>query len=148
MDNKDKIIEEMAKEIECAKQGIWNGETPRNEDEDYLWHSRRIAEYLTKLGYRKLPENARVILDSKDQQYVVLSKEEYDNLKLEIQQAHHKGVQAGFDMTKFKEHSIERKASKETVEKILKFLKEHLSCMGFSIVKAYFKEQFGVEIKE
>lgn len=52
-----------------------------------------------------------------EQGHVVLTREEYDNLKLGIQKAHNKGVQAAFDMTKFKEESIKRKASKETAEK-------------------------------
>lgn len=65
---KDKIIEEMAKDIEKAKQHIWAGVRTRAEDEDYLWHSRAIAEHLMLQGYRKIPEGS-----------VVLAKEEYEN---------------------------------------------------------------------
>ena len=108
MKDNEKQIEEMAREIEHAKQGIWASVLTREEDEDYLWHSRRIAEHLTSLGYQKV---------DKDKQ-IVLSREEYDNLKLEIQKAHHKGVRVGFDLTKYKENSIEQ-VRKETAREIL-----------------------------
>lgn len=65
MEEKEKQIEEMAKEIEKAKQNIWAGVRTRAEDEDYLWHSRAIAEELYNADYRKIPEGS-----------VVLSKEE------------------------------------------------------------------------
>lgn len=48
--------------------------------------AEQTAETLYNAGYRKPPEDS-----------VVLSREEYDNLKLELQKAHNKGVQAGFD---------------------------------------------------
>lgn len=47
-------IEEMAKEIEKAKQHIWASVRTQAEDEDYLWHSRAIAEHLTAQGYQKI----------------------------------------------------------------------------------------------
>lgn len=47
-------IEEMAKEIEKAKQHIWASVMAQAEDEDYLWHSRAIAEHLTAQGYQKI----------------------------------------------------------------------------------------------
>ena len=47
-------IEEMAKEIEKAKQHIWASVMAQAEDEDYLWHSRAIAEHLTSQGYQKI----------------------------------------------------------------------------------------------
>lgn len=50
-------IEEMAKEIEKAKQHIWASVRTQAEDEDYLWHSRAIAEHLTSQGYRKVSDN-------------------------------------------------------------------------------------------
>ena len=94
---KDKeMIEEMAKEIETAKQGIWASVRTRKEDEDYLWHSRAIAEYLAVQGYRKLPENSVVVtkqrfealetienyhIKSCGKDSVVLSMEEYNKLK-------------------------------------------------------------------
>ena len=51
-------IEEMAKEIEKAKQHIWASVRTQTEDEDYLWHSRAIAEHLTSQGYQKIDEFA------------------------------------------------------------------------------------------
>lgn len=86
-----------------------------NPKGQHLYGEQRqeIAEALYNAGYRKLPEDS-----------VVLSREEYDNLKLELQKAHNKGVQAGFDMTKFKEQSIKNKASKETAEKFAEKLKK------------------------
>ena len=50
-------IEEMTKEIEKAKQHIWASVRTQTEDEDYLWHSRAIAEHLTSQGYRKVSDN-------------------------------------------------------------------------------------------
>ena len=56
-------IEEMAKEIEKAKQHIWASvmtqaadfwASVRTQAEDYLWHSRAIAEHLTSQGYQKI----------------------------------------------------------------------------------------------
>ena len=54
---KQEQIEEMAKEIEKAKQHIWASVRTQTEDEDYLWHSRAIAEHLTSQGYRKVSDN-------------------------------------------------------------------------------------------
>ena len=51
-------IEEMAEEIEKAKQHIWASVRTQTEDEDYLWHSRAIAEHLTSQGYQKIDEFA------------------------------------------------------------------------------------------
>ena len=137
----NKQIEEMAKEIEHAKQGIWAGVIKRKEYEDYLWHSRRIAEHLTGVGYQKV---------DKDKQ-VVLTKEEYDNLKLEIQKAHNKGVRVGFDLTKYKENSIEQ-ARKETAEKIfnnlLKEFYKRKSCGNADVVVYEIAKQYGVDLGE
>jgi hypothetical protein len=130
MKDKEKQIEEMAKEIESAKRDIWASVTTRKEDEDYLWHSRRIAEHLTSLDYQKV-----------DKDSVVLSREEYDNLKLEIQKAHNKGIRVGFDLTKYKENSIER-ARKETAREILQRGKY---CMP-SGLREWIEQQYGVEV--
>lgn len=70
-----------------------------------------IAQDLYACGYRKLPENA-----------VVLTMEEYNDLKLQIQQAHNKGVRVGFDLTKYKENSIEQ-ARKETAKEFAEKLR-------------------------
>ena len=69
----------------------------------------KVAEVLYNAGYRKLPEDS-----------VVLSREEYDSLRLQIQQAHNKGVQAGFDLTIIKQQSIRKQAVKEFAEKLKK----------------------------
>ena len=125
--------------------------------------AEEIFTYIIKQGYQKV---------DKDKQ-VVLTKEEYDNLKLEIQKAHNKGVSIGFDMTAFKEHSIRRKAVKETAEKFEKFVEQRIAEMqgerdGYksyciddkakydgdiiSLALIEFKQelakQYGVEIKE
>lgn len=92
--NKEQQIEEMAKD--------YYGYSIDLEDD-----CKFVAEEMYNKGHRKL---------SKDS--VVLSKEEYNNLKLQIQQAHNKGVQAGFDMTKFKEQSIRKQAVKEFADKL------------------------------
>lgn len=98
-------------------------------------------------GYRKIPEDS-----------VVLSREEYDSLRLQIQQAHNKGVRIGFDLTKFKENSIAI-ARKETAKEILDMLydigvnKEILECCriydvnGVDLAKQIC-EKYGVEIEE
>ena len=136
----------MNKQIEEISYSIYN-----NEWVDIsCYEADKIAEMLIKQGYQKI---------DKDKQ-VVLTKEEYDNLKLEIQKAHNKGVRVGFDLTKFKQNSIE-KTRKETASEILdqiKFLVEErngadiedLSVAG-TILEEILNElakQYGVEIKE
>lgn len=56
--NKEQQIKEMTEEIEKAKQHIWASVRTQTEDEDYLWHSRAIAEHLTSQGYQKIDEFA------------------------------------------------------------------------------------------
>jgi hypothetical protein len=103
MKNKEKQIEEMAKDIETIEKEEGNkllNETlsyvkkhhKYNSKEDYsLAHIKTLyeltAEKLYKQGYRKLPENARVIIPSEDSQMVVLSREEYDEL-INLQRTH------------------------------------------------------------
>lgn len=109
--NKQQQIEEIAMDIRDALEY----ETYENyvtRRKDLILTGCRfydIAEIFYEQGHRKLPKDS-----------VVLSKEEYDNLKLQIQKAHNKGVQAGFDMTKFKEQSIRKQAVKEFAEKLKK----------------------------
>lgn len=115
-----------------------------------------VAEEMYGKGHRKLTEDS-----------VVLSGEEHEELKLQIQEAHNKGVRVGFDLTKFKENSIEQ-ARKETAEKFANEVYKELYQLGkiyalpktldadkygiFSltqeVVAKIAKEQFGVEIKE
>ena len=116
------IYEEMAKAI-CNTCKTRVSEQQCNSDKRavYGWCStcEIAAKELINLGYQKV---------DKDKQ-VVLTKEEYDNLKLEIQKAHNKGVRAGFDLTKYKENSIEQ-ARKETAEKIFEGLMQSKQCQS------------------
>ena len=107
MKDKEKQIEEMAKIIDDRLLEARNWLGSMNKGEGY-W----IAQELVKHYQQKIPEDS-----------VVLTREEYDNLKLEIQKAQINGVQAGLDMTKFKEESIKRKARKETAKDIIDFIK-------------------------
>lgn len=118
---KKTIIEELTRNVAdyIAKcNALCNTRSCHNCDL-YGWkmdcHNVYIAKGLYEQGYRKLSEDS-----------VVLSREEYDNLKLEIQKAHHKGVRVGFDLTKYKENSIEQ-ARKETAREILHKIYEQLS---------------------
>lgn len=101
--------------------------------------------------YNELKELKDSLKDS-----VVLPREEYDNLKLEIQQAHNKGVRAGFDLTRYKENSIEQ-ARKETAREILSEIRgyypidlEHCDKGEAFILELCYElaKQYGVEIKE
>lgn len=139
---KDKeMIEEMAKMIEKAKQHIWASVRTQAEDEDYLWHSRAIAEHLMLQGYRKIPEDS-----------VVLSKEEYTRLKLArdicchdlfiaTKQSHEEGYKRGYEKGKYE-------ARKETAEKIIAMLKQppYIDFIESWVLDELAK-QFGVEIK-
>jgi hypothetical protein len=118
MSDKEQQIEEIEKFIydyvdSKQTERVYLCSSRVNELAKPFVHNKGIAETFYNAGYRKLPEDR-----------VVLSREEYDNLKLEFQKAHNKGVQAGFDMTKFKEQSIKNKARKETAEKFAEKLKK------------------------
>lgn len=138
--NDKEMIEEMemAKDIEdaCNNTSVCNYE---NEIRDC---DKCRAKYLIEQGYRKI-----------DKDSVVLSREEYEsyqktreyNSLLEGEIEH---LYDDRELVKKIHDKQLKKERKETAETILRWLKDHLSCMGFSIVKAYFQEQFGVEIKE
>ena len=152
---KNMQIEEMAKDLkEIEEKANYNvlQETltyvkkynKYNSKEDYsLAHMKTVyqltAEEMFKKGYQKVDKNKQV----------VLTKEEYDNLKLEIQKAHNKGVRVGFDLTKYKENSIE-KTRKETAEKIfnnlLKEFYKRKSCGNADVVVYEIAKQYGVEV--
>lgn len=117
-DNKAKEIKDICKLI-CATCAEFDGCAINCKAH------RDTAEALYNAGYRKLPEDS-----------VALSKEEYDNLKLELQKAHNKGVRVGFDMTKFREQSISKKAVKEFAEKVKEEVVCNLSCKGTAINNA------------
>ena len=122
-----KEIKEMAKDIcsFCLKE---KGETDCSKDKTSYCFNKRLEEatYAFDLGYRKINEDE-----------IVISKEEYKNFKSEIQKAHHKGVRAGFDMTKFKEYSIRKHTAIE--------IYEQLQAHGTTYVKKWIKENYGVE---
>ena len=99
------MIEEMAKEIEHAKQGIWASVIKREEDEDYLWHSRRIAKHLTGVGYQKVDNDKQI----------VLSKEEYEILLSNADNAFQDGLNESRELYK---QEVETEIRKETAEKI------------------------------
>lgn len=114
----NKQIEETAKEMAKELCGYYDKQKRKctncfgmEEDCDLHCNFGRTLERLSNAGYQKV---------DKDKQ-VVLSREEYDNLKLEIQKALHKGIRLGFDLTKYKENSIEQ-ARKETATEIFKAL--------------------------
>ena len=135
----NKQIEEMAKDIYEQKSC----------DTSFEENCKLLAYDLVTLGYQKVDKD-KVVIDKTEYERliyvegelqemnadyynelkelkdslkdsVVLTREEYDNLKLEIQKAHNKGVRVGFDLTKYKENSIEQ-AVKEFAEKLRKNL--------------------------
>ena len=116
----NKQIKEMVKEIfnTCA----WRFSNPN----DYKEVFNDIAEDLTKLNYRKLPEDS-----------VVLSKSELEEIK-NIEKKYYKKV-------------VIPQARKETAEKFYEFAK---AWFEYDEQNDYFEEvkelakQFGVEIKE
>ena len=134
MKDKEKQIEEMGKDVcnNINTKMCADGTCPKHWDCPY---SNTMAEILIEKGYQKV---------DKDKQ-VVLTKEEYDNLKLEIQKAHHKGVRVGFDLTKYKENSIEQ-ARKETAREIIEMFSDKNYITEKDLIKAI-AERYGVKIK-
>ena len=137
-------INEMAGDMQygCVKHDLWPSD------------AKEIAKALIILGYQKIDKDKEV----------VLSREEYENLKLDIQEAHNKGVRVGFDLTKYKENQLSQ-TRKETTEKdfnaIIQALEERKDrvkafygvkeSVGIDIAIRTVNElakQFGVEIKE
>lgn len=127
---REKQIEEMAK-VMCG--GCYDGK----ECMHGLCADWYKAEKLYNANYRKLTEDS-----------VVLSKEEYDTLKAENDKYVKDCIDylATINKLENKVWEVEQQSSKETAEKILKWLKEHTFDGSFAIVETYFKEQFGVEI--
>ena len=75
--NKEKQIEEMAKVIEDGCANIeCNEKCKYYNDEPYICYTKRCAEKILNLGYRKI-----------DKDSIVLSREEYDEL-VNLQQTH------------------------------------------------------------
>ena len=143
---KDKeMIEEMANDIQNAVNGCAK-----------YW-AEVIAKYLTEQGYRKLLKDN-----------VVLSKEEYENIYEQAEQNVLANIADGGTSCQWCIEQHEKKASKETAEKIFSTLlnchghysKEHAGEYSFNldkdrryrfVSKAFIYDlakQFGVEIKE
>ena len=141
MENKEKQIEEMSYIIENTFK-VYFGANDLVEPEDFPYQAKDLAKELLEHYQPKI-----------DKDSVVLSREEYDNLRLQIQEAHHKGVRAGFDLTKFKENSIEQER-KEMAEKCCNFIKQWIGSsddedLGFLFdFEDFIAKQLGVEIKE
>ena len=135
------MIEEMAKDIDWAKERIWNSVNLKKDD--YSWHSKGIATHLVNLDYRKLPKDARVFIPT-DEQYVLLSKEEYEDLQVgkDFDYGYHEGyknTEAYYENFKLPEER------KETATTIINWF---LSKGCFTTEELVdFAKQFGCEIE-
>lgn len=87
-------------------------------DTSFEENCKLLAYDLVTLGYQKVNKDS-----------VILTKAELNQ------------IQANFFDSGIKY------SSKETASEILKWLKEHCDFVGFGIAETYFKEQYGVEIK-
>jgi hypothetical protein len=119
MTDKEKQIEEMVEVIK-AQSAEYNANCDKDCDDcPYGDCVGKLAEELLKVGYRKIPEGS-----------VVLSKEEYAK---DFCSQFNKGYERG---------------SKETAREILKWLVDTgMINIAPDTTKMYFKEQFGVEVK-
>ena len=101
------------------------------------------AKQLCELDYQKVGKNS-----------VVLSREEYEELKhYEDEMYRLQGVvdqltNEGWDILDEKEEKIRQLERKETAEKIYKDIRLFLDDKTLEVITRYFKEIFGVEIKE
>ena len=133
----------------------------------------RIANGLYEQGYRKISQGSVVLTKVEKQKLlkemyeqgrfdaiadldkegkVVLPREEYERLKLELA-IEKKRADESYTQKEVEEiiASKERIKSKETAEKIIIFLDDHCDCDSAYLVeqtKNYATKQFGVEIKE
>ena len=126
--NKQQQIEEMAKFMHYKTYG----KDCENVKCELCWcPSENDAEALYNAGYRKLPEDS-----------VVLSKEEYEILKIKEKEKHWLET----CMSVWKNAKID--GSKETAEKFLQLAYDR--CLEKSFIKKVeeLAKQFGVEIKE
>lgn len=140
MKDKEKQIEEMAKDIFDCHDALEGIDFAFGYGKDS--HFERIAKKLTAIGYRKIPEGA-----------VVLTKEEYDEIKSALEVSHAYMVKEAYRIGQ---------ASKKTAKEILQNLYDHC----FEIVDPYdndceesfgvvdpcyilnFAENYGVEVEE
>lgn len=142
--------------------------------EQFVIVFRGYAERIFDAGYRRISKNEVVmtkdekirllkemyeqgrfdaIADLDKEGKVVISKKKYDNFKLEIQEAHNKGVRAGFDMTKFKECSIRKETAREYHDKMQKVIHERDYVEGYAEIGLQeendeIAKQLGVEVEE
>ena len=132
MKDKEKQIEEMS-------DSIFNNEWVDISS----YEADKIAEMFTEQGYRKLPKDS-----------VVLSREELSKLRKDYAESERAnilceiadgGTSCHWCIEEHEKIGYE-KGSKETSEKIFKWLKKHCDGVGWKIVETYFKEQFNVEI--
>lgn len=131
MKDKEKQIQEIA-QIICgrSKDDICIIDNT-SCDSSCCW--ARIAEAIYNVGYRKIPENS-----------VVLSKKEYEVLKIKEEEKH------WFEtcMTVWKNAKIY--SSEETAKKIYTKIKDSflMNSNNRYALKLWIEEQFGLEIKE
>ena len=136
----NKEIEEMASDMDygCTKRDLYPDD------------AKEIAKALYLLGYQKI---------NKDKQ-VVLTREEYERLKLELA-IEKKRADESYTQKEVEKiiASKERIKSKETAEKILNELLDFVNgwfegvenndfCVEFNRISKDFAKQYGVKIKE
>lgn len=135
MENKEKQIEEMAK-IMCSP-------CPDGKECSGTWCYKRVLDCANEFyeqGYCKILKGS-----------VVLSKEEWENLckeKNDYKQRFESSEKRYEQLVQSSCEALEKKG-KETAVKILKWLVETgVINTAPDTTKMYFKEEFGVEIKE
>ena len=137
MNDKEKQIEEMAKDIQNAVNGCAK-----------YW-AEVIAKYLVEQGYRKLPKDN-----------VVLSKEELENIYEQAEQTVLANIADGGTSCHWCIEQHEKKASKETAEMYHTLMNDCIKsnlnirknkntfAMALGRDNDELAKQFGVEIKE
>ena len=158
MNDKDKIIEEMAKDLEefFYKTSMTlsfehtDGKSDIITDKKVLKVLNDITQQvlipcfvkcLTDLGYRKIPKDAVVLTVEKVAEYEKRLKEAWEK---DIEQARKEMLKDCIESNKIAEQIGYEKGSKETAREIYDQLCGH----GTTYVKKWIKEHFGIEIKE
>lgn len=113
-------IEEMANAICFYCKELTEENECFNGKECYEWRLKEARAYYEQ-GIRKIPEGS-----------VIVSKQVWEE-HIENREKTNK--------------IFEERVRKETAREILLWLKEHCDYTGFTIIEAYFKETFGVDIK-
>ena len=131
------MIEEMAKELKDMANRVRTILEQRTDIGYIPDLAFPVAKELLKHYQPKLPKDSVVqptvqSYSTHDSDLMMLSRKEYEKLNMKYISAL---------------EQLEKK-DKETAEKILKWLKKSCTFFGFDFVETYFKEQFGVEIKE